>query len=107
VQVEDAEESLDQEAPPVLVAKGLLTPKTPGQLHYSAPTMDGDGGVEVHDEGMVAEAMPAAGGDAGGGREADGEPADQTRSPSGGGRRTQPSGGTRAQRRSGKKRNRG
>jgi preprotein translocase subunit SecA len=32
------------EAPPVLVAKGLVAPAAPAQLQYSAPTVDGDGG---------------------------------------------------------------
>jgi preprotein translocase subunit SecA len=38
------------EAPPVLVAKGLVAPQRPAQLQYSAPTVDGDGGVETHEE---------------------------------------------------------
>jgi preprotein translocase subunit SecA len=35
---------------PVLVAKGLGEPERPAQLQYSASTVDGDGGVEVHSE---------------------------------------------------------
>jgi preprotein translocase subunit SecA len=50
VEVEVAEEpSLDSDAP-VLVAKGLVSSRQPAQLQYSAPTVDGDGGIEVHAE---------------------------------------------------------
>jgi preprotein translocase subunit SecA len=39
---------------PVLVAKGLVgAAQAPAQLQYSAPTVDGDGGVEVHAEGQA------------------------------------------------------
>ncbi len=51
VQVEE-EPGLDDEAP-VLVAKGLVSAQQPAQLQYSAPTVDGDGGVEVHAEGQA------------------------------------------------------
>jgi preprotein translocase subunit SecA len=53
VQVEQpgAEGEEAGEAPPVLVAKGLVAPQRPAQLQYSAPTVDGDGGVETHAEG--------------------------------------------------------
>jgi preprotein translocase subunit SecA len=44
-----AEPELGDEAP-VLVAKGLVTAQRPTQLQYSAPSVDGDGGVEVHAE---------------------------------------------------------
>jgi preprotein translocase subunit SecA len=44
-----AEPELGDEAP-VLVAKGLVTAQRPAQLQYSAPSVDGDGGVEVHGE---------------------------------------------------------
>ncbi len=43
------EPELGDEAP-VLVAKGLVTAQRPAQLQYSAPSVDGDGGVEVHAE---------------------------------------------------------
>jgi preprotein translocase subunit SecA len=51
VEVEVADEpSLDSDAP-VLVAKGLVSSgQRPAQLQYSAPSVDGDGGVEVHAE---------------------------------------------------------
>ncbi|HEX8496808.1 MAG TPA: preprotein translocase subunit SecA [Actinomycetales bacterium] len=35
---------------PQIVAKGLEAPSRPAQLHYTAPTVDGEGGVEEHDE---------------------------------------------------------
>jgi preprotein translocase subunit SecA len=44
-----AEPELGSEAP-VLVAKGLVSSQRPAQLQYSAPSVDGDGGVEVHGE---------------------------------------------------------
>jgi preprotein translocase subunit SecA len=50
LEVETPEEpALDSEAP-VLVAKGLVSAQRPAQLQYSAPSVDGDGGVEVHAE---------------------------------------------------------
>jgi preprotein translocase subunit SecA len=50
LEVETPEEpALDSEAP-VLVAKGLVSSQRPAQLQYSAPSVDGDGGVEVHAE---------------------------------------------------------
>jgi len=45
----------------VVVAKGLITPERNERLQYSAPTMDGDGGVEVHSEDEPAEAEAASG----------------------------------------------
>ncbi|MGB7651054.1 MAG: preprotein translocase subunit SecA, partial [Gallionella sp.] len=53
VQVQAPPDAAGLEAPEdgVLVAKGLVTPQRSGQLQYSAPTVDGDGGVEVHAEG--------------------------------------------------------
>jgi preprotein translocase subunit SecA len=66
----EAEESLHgSEAPaaathaPVVVAKGLVEPERPSQLQYSSPTVDGEGGVEVHAEGDGAapQASPAGG----------------------------------------------
>ena len=64
VEVEVAEEpELGAEAP-VLVAKGLVSSQRPAQLQYSAPSVDGDGGVEVHAENgsrVPAEDTTAAG----------------------------------------------
>jgi preprotein translocase subunit SecA len=48
-----AEPELGSEAP-VLVAKGLVSSQRPAQLQYSAPSVDGDGGVEVHGENGAA-----------------------------------------------------
>ena len=45
------------EAPPVLVAKGLVGPERPARLQYSAPTADGAGDVEVHTEGPDGAAV--------------------------------------------------
>ncbi len=63
VQVQPAPEEPGLAAPDggVLVAKGLVTPQRAGQLQYSAPSADGDGGVEVRAEGELAEeeATPA------------------------------------------------
>jgi preprotein translocase subunit SecA len=64
VQVEPApadEEGGAEAAPPVLVAKGLVTPKAPAQLQYSAPTVDGEGGVEVREaDGATAASTASA-----------------------------------------------
>jgi preprotein translocase subunit SecA len=61
---EEAEEEAaplhGEQAPPVLVAKGLVEPERPSRLQYSAPTVDGEGGVEVHAEGPDGSAAPAA-----------------------------------------------
>jgi len=68
VQVEPAAvegEAGPVEAPPVLVAKGLVTPKRPTQLQYSAPSEDG--AVEVHDESGGS----SSGGSSSGGRSSD------------------------------------
>jgi len=59
VQVGPAEPEATEEAgappsAPVLTAKGLDRPQQPDHLTYSAPTVDGEGGVEVHDEGGAA-----------------------------------------------------
>ncbi|TDB76303.1 preprotein translocase subunit SecA [Actinomadura sp. KC216] len=43
-EVEEADEA------PAIKAKGLDAPKRPSKLEYSAPTVDGDGGVEHHSE---------------------------------------------------------
>jgi preprotein translocase subunit SecA len=45
---------------PMLSARGLDTPQRPAHLTYSAPTVDGEGGVEVHDEGDGARNAPRA-----------------------------------------------
>src|SRR6185436_729031 len=57
-----AEPELGDEAP-VLVAKGLVTAQRPTHLQYSAPSVDGDGGVEVHaeDGAPVPEKDPEGG----------------------------------------------
>jgi preprotein translocase subunit SecA len=53
VQVQAPEDELVDGEPgsQVLVAKGLVQPTEPAQLQYSAPTVDGEGGVETHAEG--------------------------------------------------------
>jgi preprotein translocase subunit SecA len=62
VQVEQAApEQEDAAAPaPVLVAKGLVSPQRPARLQYSAPSVDEEGGVEVHAEGDAAIAPKAS-----------------------------------------------
>ena len=45
-----AGEAHDHEHPNI-VAKGLQAPQRPAQLQYTAPTIDGEGGVEVRGEG--------------------------------------------------------
>jgi preprotein translocase subunit SecA len=70
VEVEQpAEEETQGEGPSVLVAKGLVAPQRPAQLQYSAPTVDGEGGVETHSEGEGAgeQAAPARGNGSGNG----------------------------------------
>ncbi|HYO32435.1 MAG TPA: preprotein translocase subunit SecA [Nocardioidaceae bacterium] len=42
---------------PHIVAKGLSAPSAPKSLAYSAPTVDGDGGTEVHTEAAVDTAV--------------------------------------------------
>jgi preprotein translocase subunit SecA len=49
----EAEPELGADAP-VLVAKGLVSSQRPAQLQYSAPSVDGDGGVDVHEESGAA-----------------------------------------------------
>ncbi|HZI98106.1 MAG TPA: preprotein translocase subunit SecA [Actinomycetales bacterium] len=49
-QAAEAEPSGDGQAP-VVLAKGLDEPERPAQLQYSAPTLDGDSGVEVERDG--------------------------------------------------------
>ncbi|MCP9950512.1 preprotein translocase subunit SecA [Actinomadura madurae] len=51
-EAEDAEEAKDA---PAIKAKGLDAPKRPKKLEYSAPTVDGDGGVEHHSEEAADE----------------------------------------------------
>ncbi|WP_425458588.1 SEC-C metal-binding domain-containing protein [Actinomadura decatromicini] len=49
--LDDVEEV--EEAPaeaPAIKAKGLEKPSRPSKLEYSAPTVDGEGGVEHHSE---------------------------------------------------------
>ena len=46
---------------PVVLAKGLEAPERPAQLQYSAPTLDGEGGVEVQREDGSAVAAAEAG----------------------------------------------
>jgi preprotein translocase subunit SecA len=63
VQVGPAEgdkESTETEPPQVLVAKGLVEPQRPAQLQYSAPTVDGEGGVETHGEGSGEPSVSGA-----------------------------------------------
>ncbi|RKS76439.1 protein translocase subunit secA [Actinomadura pelletieri DSM 43383] len=45
-----ADELEEAEETPAIKAKGLEKPKRPSKLEYSAPTVDGDGGVEHHSE---------------------------------------------------------
>jgi preprotein translocase subunit SecA len=54
-----AEPAVSDETPadtkaPVVLAKGLDAPERPAQLQYSAPTLDGEGGVDVHREDGTA-----------------------------------------------------
>ncbi|HST86488.1 MAG TPA: preprotein translocase subunit SecA [Kineosporiaceae bacterium] len=63
VEVEVPAEPELGDAAPVLVAKGLVTAQRPTQLQYSAPSVDGDGGVEVHaEDGSPAPVKDAEGG---------------------------------------------
>jgi preprotein translocase subunit SecA len=62
----EAEEAQAAPAPegaaaPVVVARGLVEPERPARLQYSAPTVDGEGGVEVHAEGQDGASAPAGG----------------------------------------------
>jgi preprotein translocase subunit SecA len=62
----DAEHDHDHEHDhPHIVAKGLEAPQRPAQLQYTAPTVDGEGGVQVREEAPPVAA--AAGRVAGGG----------------------------------------
>src|SRR5919199_1877536 len=71
----EEEQQTQGEGATVLVAKGLVAPQRPARLQYSAPTVDGEGGVETHSEGSgagdgVAAAAPAARADGSGNRAA-------------------------------------
>jgi preprotein translocase subunit SecA len=46
----EAAEPAEAEEAPTIHAKGLEEPKRPKKLDYSAPTVDGEGGVERHSE---------------------------------------------------------
>ena len=50
VETDDLAGEHDHEHPNI-VAKGLAAPQRPAQLQYTAPTIDGEGGVEVRGEG--------------------------------------------------------
>ena len=63
----EGEEAEEGEAAPVLTAKGLDQPQRPDHLTYSAPTVDGEGGVEVHDEDASGVSRPAPAAGSGGG----------------------------------------
>lgn len=58
VQVEGEEHGEEAEAEPAphIVAKGLEEPQRPSHLQYSAPTVDGEGGLEVRDSDASAVA---------------------------------------------------
>jgi preprotein translocase subunit SecA len=61
VQVQPGQDDDVQDGPvaPVLTAKGLEQPQRPDHLTYSAPSVDGEGGVEVRDEDTTGAARPA------------------------------------------------
>jgi preprotein translocase subunit SecA len=61
VQMGPAETEAEEEAASqqVLVARGLVGPQRPAHLQYSAPTVDGEAGVETHDEGDEAPSRAA------------------------------------------------
>jgi preprotein translocase subunit SecA len=46
----DTAEPADTAEGPTILAKGLAEPKRPSRLEYSAPTVDGEAGVERHSE---------------------------------------------------------
>jgi len=82
-------EAVEGAQAPVLVAKGLVGPQAPRQLEYSAPSVDGAGGVEHRSE----KATPA---DPGGAHPADGTDGDEPGEPGRTrGRRTRSRGGRR------------
>ncbi|TDD63897.1 preprotein translocase subunit SecA [Actinomadura darangshiensis] len=47
---DEADDVVEADDAPAIKAKGLDAPKRPTKLEYSAPTVDGDGGVEHHSE---------------------------------------------------------
>ncbi|MFP5347667.1 MAG: preprotein translocase subunit SecA [Actinomycetes bacterium] len=49
-------------AQPRVLAKGLEGPERPARLQYTAPTVDGDGGVDVHSETRDGAVVGARGG---------------------------------------------
>jgi preprotein translocase subunit SecA len=53
-------EAAEEEHAQVLVAKGLVEPKRPAHLQYSAPTVDGEGEVETRADGAAAETASGA-----------------------------------------------
>ncbi|GAA4347008.1 preprotein translocase subunit SecA [Angustibacter luteus] len=58
VQIEAEDAATDEAAAeehPQIVAKGLEAPQRPAHLHYSAPSVDGEGGVEVRDTDAADE----------------------------------------------------
>ncbi len=67
VEAPPQEEQAQGEGASVLVAKGLVQPQRPARLQYSAPTVDGEGGVETRSEGEGGRAAaPAPAGAEGG-----------------------------------------
>ncbi|GAB3592997.1 preprotein translocase subunit SecA [Angustibacter peucedani] len=54
--VQDDESAAPQDDHPHIVAKGLGEPQRPSHLQYSAPSVDGEGGVEVRDSEAGAAA---------------------------------------------------
>src|SRR4051794_25919975 len=56
------EEQAQGEGASVLVPRGLVQPQRPARLQYSAPPVDGEGGVETRSEGEGAAAAPATAG---------------------------------------------
>ncbi|MFD0855603.1 SEC-C metal-binding domain-containing protein, partial [Actinomadura adrarensis] len=51
----DEDEDEDEDEGPVVTTKGLDKPKRAKKLEYSAPTVDGEGGVETHSEEAADE----------------------------------------------------
>lgn len=49
-------------AGPAIVAKGLVAPRRPARLEYSAPTVDGGAGVEQRSGGSASAAPARSGG---------------------------------------------
>jgi preprotein translocase subunit SecA len=82
VEVEPVVEEAAEEEPgageehPHIVAKGLQPPSRPAQLQYTAPSVDGEGGVEVREESTDgrsggSESASGAGNGSGNGSRAD------------------------------------